>query len=86
MVCSRSDISCVRKQFIISPCPYKPVTWQRTAEDLHSHADIAAAKPGARVDSDVSGDHWSWEDVADWNFLFSVASEDLLRQRHSTRW
>lgn len=85
-VCSRSDISPVRKQFIIFPRPYKPVTWQRTAKDLRSHADVAAAEPGARVDSDVSGHHWSWEDVADWNFLFSVASEDLLRQKHSTRW
>lgn len=65
---------------------HEAVTWQRTAEYLHSHADVAAAEPGARVDSDVSGNHWSWEDVPDWNFLFPVASEDLLRQTQSTRW
>lgn len=62
------------------------LTWQRTAEYLGSHADVAAAEPRARVDSDVSGDHWSWEDVPDWNFLFPVASEDLLRQTQSPRW
>lgn len=45
--------------FFFSPCKRKAVTWQRTAEDLHSHADAAAAEPGARVDSDVSGNHWS---------------------------
>lgn len=72
--------------FSFSPCKHKAVTWQRTAEDLRSHADVAAAEPGARVDSDVSGNHRSWEDVPDWNFLFPVASEDLLRQTHSTRW
>lgn len=72
--------------FPFSPCKHKAVTWQRTAEDLRSHADVAAAEPGARVDSDVSGNHRSWEDVPDWNFLFPVASEDLLRQTHSTRW
>lgn len=65
---------------------YKPVTWQRTAKDLHSHTDIAAGKPRARVDSNVSGHHWHWEDVPDRNFLFSVATEDLLRQTHSIRW
>lgn len=72
--------------FSFSPRKRKAVTWQRTAEDLHSHADVAAAEPGAGVDSDVPGNHRSWEDVPDWNFLFPVASEDLLRQTHSTRW
>lgn len=67
-------------------CPYKPVTWHRTAKDLHSHADAAAVKPGARVDSDVSGNHRRREDVPDWDLLFPVGPEDLLRQTQSAKW
>lgn len=83
-----SDISTLQWQglFMCLLCPYKPVTWHRTAKDLHSHTDVAAVKPRARVDSNVSGDHWHWEDVPDWDLLFPVATEDLLRQKHSTRW
>ncbi|TNN83734.1 hypothetical protein EYF80_005910 [Liparis tanakae] len=56
------------------------VTWHRTAKDLHPHADTAALKPGQRVDSDVSADHWRWEDVPDRDLFFPISSEDLLRQ------
>lgn len=62
------------------------ITWHRTAKDLHSHTDAAAVKPRARVDSNISGDHWNWEDVLDWNLLLSVGTEDLLRQTRSVWW
>lgn len=61
-------------------CPYKPVTWHRTAKNLHSHADVATVEPRARVDPDVPGDHRRREDVPDWDLLFPVGTESLLRQ------
>lgn len=88
LLCPSAHIYTLQWQdlFMCLLCPYKPVTWHRTAKDLHSHADVAAVEPRARVDPNVAADHRHWEDVPDWDLFFSVAAEDLLRQTHSTRW
>lgn len=54
------------------------LTWQRAAQDLHSHADAPIIKPGPWVYADVAGHHGDRQLVENRDLLLTVSFKYLF--------